>query len=86
MLKSDFSPKAVSKLMGHAKELVTVDIYGDKRNIVPEEIPELISYMADVMSKKKGKQNLKDNVLDAGIELEQYLSKNGITDKEPFRE
>ncbi len=63
-----------------------MDIYGDKRNIVPEEIPELISYMADVMSKKKGKQNLKDNVLDAGIELEQYLSKNGITDKEPFRE
>ena len=52
-----------------------MDIYGDKRNIVPEEIPELISYMADVMSKKKGKQNLKDNVLDAGIELEQYLSK-----------
>lgn len=65
--------------MGHAKELITVDVYGDKR-------PELVSYMADVMPKKKGKQDLKDNVLDAGIELEQYLSKNGMTEEEPLRE
>ncbi len=85
LLKSDFNPKAVSKLMGHAKELITVDVYGDKRNIIPEEIPELVSYMADVMPKKKGKQDLKDNVLDAGIELEQYLSKNGMTEEEPLR-
>lgn len=55
-----------------------MDVYGDKR-------PELVSYMADVMPKKKGKQDLKDNVLDAGIELEQYLSKNGMTEEEPLR-
>ena len=72
--------------MGHVKELITVDVYGDKRNIIPEEIPELVSYMADVMPKKKGKQDLKDNVLDAGIELEQHLSKNGMTEEEPLRE
>ena len=53
LLKSDFSPKAVSKLMGHAKELITVDVYGDNQNIIPEEIPELLSYMDDVMPKKK---------------------------------
>lgn len=39
----------VAKLMGHAKELVTVDIYGDNSNIIPEEIPELLAYMKDVM-------------------------------------
>ena len=27
--KNEFSPKAVFKLMGHAKELITVDVYGD---------------------------------------------------------
>lgn len=31
LLKNDFNPKAVSKLMGHAKELITMDVYGDKR-------------------------------------------------------
>lgn len=47
LLKNDFSLKAVSKLMGHAKELITVDVYGDNRNIIPDEIPELLSYMED---------------------------------------
>lgn len=47
LLKNDFSLKAVSKLMEHAKELITVDVYGDNRNIIPDEIPELLSYMKD---------------------------------------
>lgn len=29
LLNKDFNPKAVSKLMGHAKELITMDVYGD---------------------------------------------------------
>ena len=73
LLKSDFNPKAVSKLMGHAKELITVDVYGDNQNIIPEEIPELVSYMNDVMPKKRSGQDLKDVVLDTVIETEKYL-------------
>jgi integrase len=41
-LSKDFNPKAVSKLMGHAKELITMDVYADNANIIPEEIPELL--------------------------------------------
>lgn len=44
LLKNDFNPKAVSELMGHAKELITMDVYGDNANIFPEEIPELLSF------------------------------------------
>ena len=45
LLKNNFSPKAVSKLMGHARELITMDVYGDNGNIIAEEIPpELLSY------------------------------------------
>ena len=68
----DFNPKAVSKLMGHAKELITVDVYGDDQNIIPEEMLELVSYMNDVMPKRSG-QDLKDVVLDTVIETEKYL-------------
>lgn len=60
-------------MMGHAKELTTVDVYGDNQNIIPEEIPELVSYMNDVMPKKRGGQDLKDVVLDTVIETENYL-------------
>ncbi len=57
LLKNDFNAKAISKLMGHAKEMITVDVYGDNRNIIPEELPELISYMKDVMPKtQKGQR------------------------------
>ena len=69
--------KAISKLMRHAKELVTVDVYGDKRNIIPEEIPELLSYMDDVMPKKEKEQGLRECVLEAGIKIEGYLPGKG---------
>lgn len=58
--------------MGHAKELITVDVYGDDQNIIPEEMLELASYMNDVMPKRSG-QDLKDVVLDTVIETEKYL-------------
>lgn len=76
LLKSDFSPKVVSKLMGHAKELITVDVYGDNHNIIPEEIPELVSYMNEVLPKKRGGQDLKDVILDPVLEIERYLPDN----------
>lgn len=72
-MKSDFNPKAISKLMGHAKELVTVDIYGDNSNIIPEEIPELLTYMKDVLPSEEGQQGLSPNVLDTVIDVEMYL-------------
>jgi integrase len=75
LLKNDFSPKAVSDLMGHAKELVTIDVYGDNRRIIPEEIPELISYMQDVMPKKIDERSIEGNVLDIVIDVNEYLSK-----------
>lgn len=70
LLKNNFSPKAVSKLMGHARELITMDVYGDNGNIIAEEIPpELLSYMEEVLPEKK-KDNI-ENVLDTLINVEE---------------
>lgn len=77
LLKSDFNPKAVSKLMGHAKELITLDVYGDNSNIIPEEIPELLSYMEDVVPKKGSRQSMASNVLDIVIDVGKYLPEAG---------
>ena len=62
-------PAPVSKLMGHAKELITVDVYGDNQNIIPEEIPELLSYLDDVMPKKRDGDKQGDDALDAGTNV-----------------
>ncbi len=78
LLKSDFNPKAVSKLMGHAKELITLDVYGDNSNIIPEEVPELLSYMEDVVTKKDTQQNMGANVLDTVIGVGPFLSETGL--------
>ena len=68
LLKEEFNAKAVSRLMGHAGEIITMDVYGDNRNIIPEEIPELLAYMDDVMPKKcpAPKKRVTDIVADPG--------------------
>ena len=74
LLNMEFNPKAVSKLMGHAKELITMDVYGDNANIIPEEIPELLSYMDEVMPDKSG-DDTEIGTSDILIDTDPYLSK-----------
>ena len=70
--RKNFSPKAVAKLMGDARELITMDVYGDNGNIIAEEIPpELLSYMEEVLPEKK-KDNI-ENVLDTLINVEKNI-------------
>ena len=58
--------------MGHARELITMDVYGDNGNIIAEEIPpELLSYMEAVLPEKK-KDNT-ENVLNTMINVEKFL-------------
>lgn len=73
LLSKDFNPKAVSKLMGHAKELITMDVYADNANIIPEEIPELLSYMNEVMPNKSSHKDAERNVQDILIDVDGYL-------------
>ncbi|MBR1742135.1 MAG: site-specific integrase [Lachnospiraceae bacterium] len=49
LLKNDFNPKAVSKLMGHAKEIITIDVYGDKAEIIEDCLEELQPFIDEVL-------------------------------------
>ena len=57
-MKDDFNPKAVSKLMGHAKEIVTIDVYGDNKGIISDCVPELQSYIEEVLPTEKNKKSI----------------------------
>ena len=52
LLKEGFSSKAVSKLMGHASEIITVDVYGDNKNLVCDSLPSLDKYVDEVIPKE----------------------------------
>lgn len=71
LLKNDFSPKAVSKLMGHAKEIISVDVYGDNANIIPDEIPELNEFMDEVLPREREEDA--DALLDVVADTSYYL-------------
>ena len=58
LLKNDINPKAVAKLMGHAKEIVTLDVYADKQSIIADGIPEIEAYMDEVMPRRNDKGGL----------------------------
>ena len=58
--------------------LTRLGVYGDNSNIIPEEVPELLSYMEDVVPKKDTQQNMGANVLDTVIDVGPFLSETGL--------
>lgn len=49
LLKNNFNPKAVSQLMGHAKEIITIDVYGDTAELIEDCLDELQPFIDDVV-------------------------------------
>lgn len=58
LLKNDFNPKAVSKLMGHAKEIITIDVYGDKQEIIEDCLEALEPFIDEVLPEEDEEFNL----------------------------
>ena len=62
-MKNDFNPKAVSQLMGHAKEIITMDVYGDNSNIIEDGVPEINAYLEAVSPNLKEMRRFKEELL-----------------------
>lgn len=52
LLKQDLSVKAISDSLGHAKTIISVDMYGDKREIIKDCVCEIQPVIDEVMPKK----------------------------------
>ena len=50
-------------------------MYGDNANIIPEEIPELLSYMDEVMPDKSKDDDPGSTMQDIMIDADKYLPK-----------
>lgn len=51
LLKNTFNPKSVSVLMGHTKEIITIDVYGDKKELIGDCLDMLEPFIAEVIPK-----------------------------------
>ena len=60
LLKNNYSPKAVASILGHSKEIITVDIYGDNQNMIEGCLEELEPYIEEVVPKIKYKNYYED--------------------------
>ncbi len=73
LIKNDISPKAVSKLMGHAKEIITIDVYADNKEIIIDGVPEIEAYMKEVLPNQMELGAFKEELQDVVPEVEEYL-------------
>ena len=73
LLKNNFNPKAVSKLMGHAKELITMDVYGDNRGIIADSVDEIQAFIDEVIPDETEKKEVDEEFIDVVIPAEDYF-------------
>lgn len=73
LLKNDFNPKAVSRLMGHAKEIITLDVYGDNREIIADCVDEIQPFIDEVLPTKDLALELQTENMDVVISADDYL-------------
>ena len=48
LLKNEFNPKAISNLMGHAKEIITIDVYGDNKAMAVDCTKEIDMFISEL--------------------------------------
>lgn len=77
-MKNNQNPKAVSKLMGHANQIISIDVYGDNKNIIPDEIPELLAYMDEVLPKEQKVDGKNPVVLDTLLDVSEYFDNQSV--------
>lgn len=72
-LKESFNPKAVSKLMGHAKEIITINTYGDNTNIIADGVSEIEAYMKEVLPDSEEEKRFKQELLEIVLDVSEYF-------------
>lgn len=60
LITNNFSSKAISKILGHAKEIITLDIYTDKKNVLNDVVDPINKFLDTVIVK-----NEDDEIKDA---------------------
>ena len=67
-------PKAVSKLMGHAEEIITIDVYGDNQEIITDCTAEIAEFVADVTPDTQ-----REDLLNIVVDVSAYIPDSNVS-------
>ena len=59
--------------MGHAKEIITLDVYGDNREIIADCVDEIQPFIDEVLPNENLDLELQTENIDVVISAEDYL-------------
>ena len=59
--------------MGHAKELITIDVYADNKGIIAEGVPEIEEYMKEVLPNQEEIERFKKELLEIVVDVTEFL-------------
>ena len=71
LLKENISAKAVAKVMGHSREIITVDVYGDNRRLIADGVPELDAFIDRLIPRNN--ETLEKETLDTVVDVSTYV-------------
>ena len=75
LLKNSFNSKGVSHLLGHAKEIISVDVYGDTQEIIEDCLDVLETFIEEVILKERKDQYYDySEVIEIDLILEEYFN------------
>lgn len=66
-----FSPEAVSRVMGHLKEILYVDIYGDGRKLTAIKLDKLDTFIESVLPSEENET--KKELGKCKIVIDEYM-------------
>ncbi|MBU1143178.1 MAG: site-specific integrase [Firmicutes bacterium] len=64
LVNEKFNLKAISKMMGHASEIISVDVYTEKSKIVNDCLEELEPFIESVIPNQEDPKEINEEVLD----------------------
>jgi len=73
--------KAVSKEMGHASEIITVDVYGDKEEIILTGVKEIEEFINHLLGISRAKDTEKNSYINDTLN---YLLMRKLGIEKPF--
>ena len=75
LLKNSFNSKGVSHLLGHAKEIISVDVYGDTQEIIEDCLDILEPFIEEVIPKERKDQYYDySEMIEIDLILEEYFN------------
>lgn len=59
--------------MGHAKEIITMNVYGDNQNIIADGVPEIEAYMKEVLPDAEEQKRFRQELLEIIPDVSEFL-------------